>query len=423
MKEKVFIEKAGCNRRMLDLKTIGTYLQTNDYELVDHPEEADKILVATCAFKKAEEDDSVQRLRHFKDYGAKVVVFGCLPDIAKERYEEFSDIPKVAPREIQKIELYFPSSKTSFSEVADSNVINTTGPSVLQSIANLVQTQPKIDREFWHRLMAAGKKKIADIVSPPQPPFYLFICRGCLGKCTYCGIRFSIGTVHSKPIAAVVEEFYHGVKEGFRQFTVIGDDPGCYGIDLGSSLPALLQELFTAANDVRKHENGAGAALGEIAFYLNEIHPKFLIPYTDTLLAMDGFSAVRGILCPVQSGSDRILEIMQREHTARQFEEMMTKLHAQLPKTVFTTQLIIGFPSETEEDFHNTLDLVVRCKIDYAVISPYHDKDRTGSSQLPDKVPAEVIQKRMNEAFRFFKKAGVGAYYNGGHVPNCGMGR
>jgi threonylcarbamoyladenosine tRNA methylthiotransferase CDKAL1 len=423
MKEKVFIEGAGCNRRKLDLKTIGTYLQSNEYEIVDRPEDADKILVSTCAFKKLEEDESVQRLRHFKKYDAEIVVYGCLPDIAKERYEEFADLPKVAPREIYKIEQYFPGTTKSYSDVADSNVLNNNGTSVFQSLARLVQTPPKLNREFWNRIISAGKKKYADFRTPPQTPFYLFICRGCLGKCSYCGIRYSIGTVHSKPITEVVEEFRKGFKEGFREFTILGDDPGCYGKEIGSSLPELLKVLFEVAKDERKVTKGPDAENNDIAFYLNEIHPKFLIPYTDKFLATEGFTSIRGILCPVQSGSNRILELMQREHTAEQFEEVVEKLHTKHPKIVFNTQIIIGFPFETEDDFQKTLDFVVRCKFDSVVIFPYDDKDRTASSQLQGKVPPQVIQRRMTQAFRFFKKAGVATYYNGGHVPNCGMGR
>jgi threonylcarbamoyladenosine tRNA methylthiotransferase CDKAL1 len=411
MKQKVFIEEAGCNRRKLDLKTISTYLQSNDYELVDRPEDADKILVATCAFKKLEEDESVQRLRHYKKYQAEMVVYGCLPDIAKERYEEFVDIPKVAPRELQKIEQYFPSSRVSLSSVADSNTIGKARGNVFNAITRIIQTRPTLDREFIHRTIEAGRKKYKNIVTPQAPSFYLFVCRGCLGKCSYCGIRNSIGTVHSKPLASVVAEFQNGVKNGYREFTILGDDPGCYGIDLGRTLPELLQVLLAAATESPQPHNGPNTKGKEIVFHLNEIHPKYLIPYTDKFLAIENFASVRSILCPIQSGSSRVLGLMQREHTAEQYEEAVQRIRVQLPKTAFHTQIIIGFPSETEEEFQQTLDLVARCMFDSVVIFPYDDKDRTGSSILEGKIQANVIQRRLRTAFKFFAKAGVKAYY------------
>jgi tRNA A37 methylthiotransferase MiaB len=406
MKEKVFIEEAGCNRRQLDIKSIRNYLESNDYELVDRPEDADKILVATCAFKKLEEDESIQRLRHFRKYGAEMFVYGCLPDIAEDRYREFADIPNVAPREIEKIELLFPGNTKSYAEVADNNLIGKKSNNIFKAIVRTVQTQPTMDREFWHRMLASGRKKVTDIISPPVTPYYLFACRGCLGKCSYCAIRKSIGSVRSKPIAAVVAEFQSGIKDGYRDFTILGDDPGCYGIDLEITLPELLQALFAAAA-----EDKARKDKGEIVFRLNEIHPKFLIPYTEKFLTMESFASVRSILCPIQSGSNRILELMQREHTAEDFEAVVKQIRTQQPETVFNTQLIIGFPSETDDDFHESLDRVARCQFNSVVIFPYDDKFGSDSSLLPEKVPEKVIQKRMRHAFKYFARTGVTAYY------------
>lgn len=408
MKKKVYIEEAGCNRRKLDLERIRSYLESNDYEVVARPEDADKILVATCAFKKVEEDESIQRLRHYRKYGSEMVVYGCLPDIAEERYREFADIPKIAPREIEKIEVLFPGKMKSYSEVADTNLIGKKNIPTFKSIARVIQTQPKIDLEFWHRMFATGRKKVTDIISPPVTPYYLFACRGCLGKCGYCAIRKSVGSVLSKPIPAVVTEFQHGLSRGYRDFTILGDDPGCYGIDIGSSLPELLQALF-AAGAAAKEPNAVKGR--DVVFRLNEIHPKFLIPYTDNFLAMERFSSVRSILCPIQSGSGRILDLMQREHTPEEFEAVVKKIQTHQPQTEFNTQIIVGFPSETEEDFQKTLDCVARNQFSSVVVFPYDDKDGTDASTLAGKISEEVIQKRMRKAFQYFAKAGVTAYY------------
>lgn len=411
MKRKVFIEEAGCNRRQLDIKSIRSYLESNDYELVDRPEDAEKILVATCAFKKLEEDESIQRLRYFRKYGAEMVVFGCLPDIAEERFREFADLPKVAPREIEKIEEFFPGKIKSYADVADTNLIDKKNTNVFKSLKRTIQTQPTMDREFWHRMMATGRKKLTDLISPPVTPYYLFACRGCLGLCSYCAIRKSVGSVRSKPIAAVVTEFQNGIRDGYRDFTILGDDPGCYGIDLESSLPELLQALFAATAEAEGYKGKKGITRGEVIFRLNEIHPKFLIPYTENFLAMERFSSIRSILCPIQSGSSRVLELMQREHTAEQFEEVVHKIRTQQPQTLFNTQIIIGFPSETEDEFHETLDRVARCQFNSVVIFPYDDKNGSDSSLLPGKIPAKIIQKRMRTAFQYFDKAGINAYY------------
>jgi MiaB/RimO family radical SAM methylthiotransferase len=409
MKVRVFIEEAGCNRRKLDVKTIRTYLESNDYELVSNPEDADKILVTTCAFKKMEENESIYRLRHFRKYGSKMIVYGCLPDIARDRYKsEFADVPNVAPREIEKIEKYFPGNAKKYSEIADSNLMSRQNGNIFKSLIRVIQTKPKINHEFLHRMITAGRKRVTDFLFPPVTPYFLFICRGCLGKCSYCGIRRAIGSVRSKPTATVVAEFQQGIKDGYRDFTILGDDPGCYGIDLGTSLPELMKALFTAAADAGISKNGLKK---DIAFHLNEIHPKFLIPYADKLSAMERFSSVRTILCPIQSGSDRILELMQREHTIEQFEEAIKKIQMRQPQIIFSTQIIIGYPTETEDDFHMTLECVARCRFNSVVIFPYDDKNGTDSSLITDKVPANIIEKRVLKAFKYFAKENVTAYY------------
>lgn len=407
---KIYIEPAGCNRRQLDLKTIRSYLDSNGYILVDRPEDADKILVGTCAFKKLEEDESVKRLRLFRKYDSDIVVYGCLPDIAEERYREFSDIPKIAPKEIEKIEQMFPGEIRSLSEIKDDNLVGVKNNKVFKSIAKVLQIEPTLDREFWHRMVASGRKKLKDTISPPVTPYYLFVCRGCLGKCSYCAIRKSVGSVQSKPVATIINEMKRGVRDGYRDFTILGDDPGCYGIDIGSSLPDLLQALFAVCPEVEKTES-KGHAVGKIAFRLNEIHPKFLIPYTEQMLAMEKISSLISILCPIQSGNSRILKLMQREHCAEELEKVVMKIRAAQPQTIFNTQIIIGFPTETEEDFQDTLHFVARCRFSSVVVFPYDDKTGTDSAEIHEKVPSKVIQRRMREAFRYFAREGVAAYY------------
>ncbi|MBN1398558.1 MAG: radical SAM protein [Bacteroidetes bacterium] len=417
MKKKVFIEPAGCNRRKLDIATIRSYLKTNNYELVQRPEDADKIIVTTCAFKKLEENESIQRIRHFKKYNSEILVYGCLPDIARERYnKEFADIPKVAPREIEIIEQFFPANVKSFTDIAGSNIISGQNGGILDSMLRVIQTRPKMDLEFWRLTRASIWKKCMDFISPPAAPYYLFICRGCVGKCTYCAIRRAIGPVRSKTITAVVQELKKGIDKGYRDFTILGDDPGCYGIDIGSSLPELLKVLFTAAGEIEKNERDSDSVQKEISFHFYDIHPKFLIPYTDDFLAMDRFSSVRSILCPIQAGSNRILELMQREHTVEDFEGAVKNIYAKHPEISLDTEIIIGFPSETEEEFQMTLDCVVRCGFNSVIAFPYDAKDGTESSLLPDKIPQKVIKDRMHRAFKYFAKFGVPAYYKGGYA-------
>ncbi|HLP80397.1 MAG TPA: hypothetical protein VK141_00220, partial [Nitrosomonas sp.] len=288
MKLKVYIEEGGCIRRKLDLNKIRLYLETNDYEFVDRPEDADKILVGTCAFKKLEEEESIQRVKHYMKYDPKkMVVYGCFPDIAKDRFKEFNDISKVAPREIDKIEIHFPVNTKKFSEIDDSNLMGERRESTFKAIVRTIQTRPTLDSEYMRRLIDMVKQRVKNIFDSQPDAFYLFISRGCLGKCTFCARRRSIGSIQSKPVDTVISEFHRGIADGHREFVVFGDDPGCYGIDQGTTLPELMKALFSAAANVKNSENGSGIAKKEITFYLDEIHPKFLITYAEKFLTLE----------------------------------------------------------------------------------------------------------------------------------------
>jgi len=412
MAMRVYVEAAGCDRRQLDIQTIRTYLLANDYELVDDPAKADKIVVSTCAFKAKEEDESVRRLRSLRKYQADILVYGCLPDIAGERYPEFDDLPHVAPREIETIDRHFEGITTPFAEVLEASTLT-------HQKLDLVRVRRRIESGLapgpdFRQARALGLKRIREVFAKPEDAWYLFVSRGCVGSCSYCAIRRSIGRVRSKSIHDVVGELRRGIAEGYRTFEILGDDPGCYGVDIEASLPELLSALLDAAA-AEEAEPGARASLNgdtPIRFRIREIHPRFLVRYHEEMLNLPGFSRVDNVLCPVQSGSDRILTLMQREHTADELLGAIQRIRELSPDVTLDTQIIVGFPTETDAEFHQTLDTIKAAGFDSVVVFPYHDKVGTVASKLADKIADSEIERRMRAAFRFFRHEGIAAYYS-----------
>jgi tRNA A37 methylthiotransferase MiaB len=408
---RVYIEEAGCDRRRLDAESIRSYLTANGYALVGDPARADKILAVTCAFKQDEENESVRRLRSLRKYGRDIVVYGCLADIAGERYTEFRDLPSVSPHNIDVIEQHFQPVGVAFADIPAANVLvrrRTDVTRVRRMVeAGTVPLQRAIDRAA--RLFAGSA--IAGF-SSHDGSFNLFVCRGCQGSCSYCAIRRAIGPVRSKPVEKVTEELLRGLDSGYRTFSILGDDPGCYGADLSSSLPELMGALFdtseswTAAAEDR-------AVLGEsIRFHIREIHPRHLVKQHEQLLQLPRFSSVAGILCPVQSGSDRILGLMQRHHTSSDLLLAIQHLRDQHPDLELSTQIIVGFPSETEDDLAQTLELVRAARFNSVVVFPYDDKQDAASSRLPGKIVDKEIRRRTRAAIRFFRRQGIPAYHS-----------
>jgi tRNA A37 methylthiotransferase MiaB len=216
--------------------------------------------------------------------------------------------------------------------------------------------------------------------------------------------------VRSKPIDEVVGEFRRGVDEGYRTFNILGDDPGCYGIDLSTSLPQLLSALFEASQSLELHVGEQPNGSRPIRFRIREIHPKFLIPYHAQMLDMEGFSLVTNVLVPVQSGSDRVLQLMEREHTAADLLQALQRIREQCPTVKLDTQVIVGFPGETEADLQQTLDFVRAARFDSVVLFPYDDKEGSEASLLGSKIPQAEIRRRMRRSFRYFDRARIQAY-------------
>lgn len=408
MRIRVYMEVTGCDRRRLDAESLRMYFEANGFEMVDDPNDADRIVMIACAFKEREEEESIRRLRSLQRYGRDILLYGCLADVGSARSAEFEDLPSVSPREIDTIDRYFEGIETPFAELPGANVIPPRSAPIVGARrrveAGLVPWQELADRFRRPRSDRAHMSRGA-----ARDMFNLFVCRGCLGACSYCAIRRAIGPVRSKPAPTIVAELLAGIESGYRRFRVLGDEPGCYGSDIGSSLPELLDVLALAADSAEVRR--VTGDLDPLRFHIREIHPQRLIGYREELLGLARPAMIENILSPVQSGSDRILASMRREHTAAELLRTFRLIREALPNVALDTQIIAGFPSETDEDFQATLEFVRDVGFDSVVVFPYHDKQGTASSRLDGKIDAAEIRHRVRRAFRFFDRARIPAYH------------
>jgi tRNA A37 methylthiotransferase MiaB len=401
-KNTVYIEWIGCDRRMLELTTLRDYFIKNKYKIVGVPNKAELILLGTCAFKKKEEDSAISRIKNLQKYNARIIVYGCLPDIAPARFKNFTNIEYVSPKNIEKIDSIIKNKKFKYNDIPLSNISGYYHSKyfILNSISKLFNKNI-LTREFY------GKNSNKLITIPlnffkkTNSSCRLFICKGCEGKCSYCAIKFAIGQTNSRSIEAIIDEFKTGIKSGYKNYIILGDDPGSYGIDIDSSFPILLNALI----DQEKKLNFRNAN-----FCINEIHPKWLIRYKDELKDSFKTDRIAEILCPVQSGSNRILNLMTREHTIDEIKEVFYYIKNKNPKIKISTQIMVGFPSETEEDFKRTLEFLIEMKFAYTVVFPYHEKKLTKAAKLPGKVPDSQIQKRFMEAQKVLRKNKLTVY-------------
>lgn len=406
--KKVFIHWDGCNRRFLELTRIKKYLVENGFEVVAEAEAADIIFAATCAFKEKEENNSVANIEKFKKYDKKLIIYGCLPEIAPSKFEKYLDYDHMAPKDLERIDQVFDNIQVPLAKVTDANLIQMNSQSRgLKSACEKVMEEFELSRDFFEWTLVSARKAALNFKKSNRS-YYLFINRGCQGKCSYCGIKFAVGKVKSKPIAAVIDEFKTGLAKGYKNFVLLGDDLGAYGVDNHSTLPDLLTVLVAEA---RMHENGtAGRSNSAPKLWLKEVHPKWIVRYQHQLVELARSQYIFSILCPIQSGSDRILDLMNREHATADFYEAWEKIQQANSAIQWTTQMMIGFPSETEADLEATLNLITRMRFDSVVIFPYHDKERTASSRIKEKISQNVIDRRVKRSKRHLRKKGIKVY-------------
>lgn len=408
---KICIESFGCTRRKLEVSKFHRYFALNGYEIITDPKKADYVLVTTCAFKKEEEEYSLALLDRMKAVKARVVVYGCLPAIAPEKYKAKCQFDYVTPEHIDEIDSRFENIRYKFSEIKESNVI----PGFIKysqwpNAFRKFRQEFEFSRRFFDRAVTYAANKI----QKNPGVYYLFTSKGCLGDCSYCAIKYAVGRVKSKPVDSLVQQFREGVRDGFKDFIILGDDVGAYGQDINSSFPELLAALVREADNITANVQGnlESRGNGRIHFHIEEIHPNWVLLFRNELLDIISSDKIDTLLCPIQSGNDRILKLMKRGHSSEGVLEILFQIRAANPGIRLSSQIIAGFPSETESDFNDTLQLLKSARFDEVIVFPYDEKENTDAIKINPKVPEQVIRQRVNKALTSLKEEGINAYLN-----------
>lgn len=356
-KKKVYIRTFGCQMNVADSQLMAQVLAA-DYALTDRPEEADLFLVNTCAIRRKSEEkvrSLLGRLKGLKKRRPELIlgVGGCVAQQEGER------LLKAAPH----LDLVF----------------GTHGIYRLPELVRRAAWQPTVDVELTGCFPPLPRREW----EPGQVQALVTIMQGCNNFCSFCVVPYVRGPEISREPADIETEVRAFLAQGGKEVTLLGQNVNSYGRGLA--------EPMTFVDLVRRL--AALPGLARLRFATS--HPKDL---SDELIAAFGELPV---LCehlhlPVQSGSDRILQAMNRRYTREQYLEKVAKLRQACPGLSLSTDLIVGFPGETEKDFQDTLDLVQEVGFDQSFSFKYSPRPRTRAASLPDQVPEPVKAERLS---------------------------
>ena len=208
-----------------------------------------------------------------------------------------------------------------------------------------------------------------------------------MNSCSYCGIKLARGYIKSKPIERIINGIEQGLQKGFKKFSLIGTDLGSYGKDLGCDLIDLCREIPSQTNGFEVK--------------LRNIHPGYLIQNISEFLDVLSRTNITYLSSAIQSGSDRVLSLMRRNYSIHDCLNAFNTLRRESPQLRLRTQLMVGFPTETEDDFRETIRILDETKFDYVEVYLFEPRPGTAAAEMEGQIPHEIA---LNRCYKLNKK-------------------
>lgn len=360
----------GCQQNVSDSEHIKGMLADMGFGFTEQPDDADFILFNTCAVREHAED------RVFGNIGALKALKRRRPDVLIGVCGCMAQQEHVA----KKLRESYPFVGLVFG----THVIHTLPELLFQALGSRRQVQSIPDADG---VIAEGLSVRRD----GSFKAFLPIMYGCNNFCTYCVVPYVRGRERSRDPACILEEARQLVAEGYTDITLLGQNVNSYGKNLKE--PVTFAQLL---EEVEKIEG-----LERIRFMTS--HPKDL---SDELIEVMGRSKkiCKHLHLPLQSGSSRILKIMNRRYDKEHYLELVDKIRAAVPDIALTTDIIVGFPGETEEDFEETMDVVRKVRYDSAFTFIYSKRTGTPAASMEEQVPEDVIKARFDRLLKEVQK-------------------
>ena len=357
----LFIETYGCQMNVADSEVVASVMQMAGYEMTENIEDADAIFVNTCSVRDNAEQKIYGRLQYFHSLRKKkkdliVGVLGCMAERVKEKLLE------------------------------EYNVNLVVGPDSYMDLPNLIGAAERGEKAINVELSTQETYK--DVLPLKLPGLHISgfvsIMRGCNNFCTYCIVPYTRGRERSRDVDSILNEIRDMREKGFREVTLLGQNVNSYSFEKDGvtvNFPMLLEKVANEAPNMR------------IRFVTS--HPKDMSDETLRVIAAHN-NICKYIHLPAQSGSSKILKVMNRKYTREWYLDSIAAIRRIVPDCAISTDLFCGFHSETEEDYQETLSLMREVGYDSAYLFKYSERPGTyAAKHLEDDVPEDVKVRRL----------------------------
>lgn len=386
--KKLFIESYGCQMNFSDSEIVASILYENGYNTTQNLEDADLVLVNTCSIRDKAEQTIRKRLEKYNavkkiNPTMKVGVLGCMAERLKSQFLEEEKIVDMV-----------------------------VGPDAYKDLPNLL-AEVEEGRDAINVILS--KEETYGDISPVRlnsngVNAFVSITRGCDNMCTFCVVPFTRGRERSREPQSIIDEIQDLYDRGFKEVTLLGQNVDSYlwyGGGLKKDYDKATEMQKATAMDFAQLLDKCAMLFPKMRFRFSTSNPQDMHEEVLHVIAKN-HNICNYIHLPVQSGSTRILQEMNRQHTREEYMALIDKIYSIIPDITLSQDMISGFPTETEEDHQDTLSLMEYVKYDFGFMFAYSERPGTlAARKMEDDVPEEVKKRRLTEIVDLQQKHGL----------------
>jgi len=354
---KIFVEAYGCSASFADSEMISGLIVNGGHTLAKDSSESDLNIVVTCSVKDSTANKMMHRIMSLKS--KPLVVAGCLPKAEKSTVEKITE----------KASLLGPNSLGKTLQVIDST---------LRGIRYVALEDSDLSK------VGLPKVRLNPVVGIVE------IASGCMSECTFCQTKLAKGDLTSYRIGDIVRQVETEISEGCKEIWLTSTDNGCYGFDIDTDLPTLVKAVSEIPQD--------------FMIRVGMMNPMYMPRIKEELIkSYDSDKVYKFLHIPVQSGSDKVLNDMKRGHTVKTVREVIKKARERFTNFTISTDVIVGFPSETKKDFEKTVEFINEIRPDMVNLSKYSARPGTEAAEW-DQIEASEVKSRSKVIFELINK-------------------